>query len=292
MKKILLLLVLSLTIILSGCSNTVISNPNGIVLSLTESLLEYMPYEKEQVPSFTFAKKANFNTISNTKFTFQKILSNNDDFLVSEEITKLFTQYEGRIETKIDNERVSSKTRMNRIEEKDDKRKVIRVNLLVDEELLPNQERPLRVVYDEVAFIMLDNGLQLTLEYRRFTAEGITYYAWRYTRSITLYLHFPLMVHINENNQRELLILPLPNYTKYSVGPQLELKKLLETDTYLSSDYYQFNYPEKDNSQEIVKQFYIDNHEGRDIAGDFVCTYLGIDYKIEFLEENFQIFKY
>lgn len=292
MKKILLLLLLFLTVILTGCSNTVTSNPDGVLLSLTDSLLEYMPYEKEQIPSFTFAKDSNFNTISNTKFSFQKILSNNDDFLVSEEIAKLLVQYEGQIETKIDNEKVSSKTRMNRIEVQDNTPKTVRVNLLVDEELLPNQERALRVVYDEVAFIMLDNGLQLTLEYRRFTSEGITYYAWRYTRSITLYLHFPLMVHINQDNQRELLILPLPNYTKYSVGPQLELKKLLEADTYLSSDYYKFNYPAKENAQEIVKQFYINNHQGREISDDFVCTYLGIDYKIEFSEESFRISKY
>lgn len=289
MRKILIVLVTSLVLLLSGCANDVKSNPNGIKLTLSDEVIKYMPYSSDEIPYIVLFEDLNLNTVVNSKFTFQEVLSGNDDFVVSDAIAGLFTKYQDNLVVKVDNETVSATSQLNRIEIKDGKRKVIREKLPVDPEEYPGEDKPLSVVYDEVAFIMLENGLQLTLEYRRFTSNNKTYYVWRYTRSIMLYLHYPLMVYKNDDGNNMLVILPLPNYTRYSVGPQLTLKKLINEDTYLKEDYYTFSF-DKTKKDDIIN-YYINRHQGVLDGEQLTCTYLGIDFLIRFQEESFKIEK-
>ena len=44
----------------------------------------------------------NLNTIKYSRFTFQEILSGNDDFIVSDAISDLLNEYQDNIYTKID----------------------------------------------------------------------------------------------------------------------------------------------------------------------------------------------
>ncbi len=52
---------------------------------------------------------------------------------------------------------------------------------------------------NEIAYITLDNGLQLTINYLKFQVEQEdksikTYYSWQYSESIRMILYYPLMV--------------------------------------------------------------------------------------------------
>lgn len=288
MKKILVGILLCFVLLLTGCSNELKSNPNGVKLYLNDEIIKYMPYEKDVVPFFVFSEGMNLNTIKYSRFTFQEILSGNDDFIVSDAISDLLNEYQDNIYTKIDTQTISSTTRMNRIKIVNGKPKVIKEKLPVDE-VFTSDDKKQKVVYDEVAFVLLENGLQLSIEYRRFNSNGKTYYAWRYTRSITLYLHYPLMVYKNEEGKNRLIILPLPNYTKYSVGPQLALKSLIEEDTYLKESYYNFSF--EPNRKDDIINFYIERYNGVADNNKITCTYLGIDFIITFDENTFKIAK-
>ena len=52
MKKILVGILLCFVLLLTGCSNELKSNPNGVKLYLNDEIIKYMPYEKDVVPFF------------------------------------------------------------------------------------------------------------------------------------------------------------------------------------------------------------------------------------------------
>ena len=50
-------------------------------------------------------------------------------------------------------------------------------------------------VYNEIAHILLDDGLILSINYARFIdSDNVTYYKWQTTESIRMVLHYPFMI--------------------------------------------------------------------------------------------------
>lgn len=272
------LLILVLLLFLGGCfKNEVVPNENEIHLYLDEEYTQHMPYE--EIPSFTFSFNGIFNTLKYVPETYYTLFARNDDVILSDEISNLLKKYEDRTEYVIEEETVETATRINTL---DASGKQITHQYLVDD----------KKVYDEIAYISLENGLKLTIDYRRFTSEGKTYYVWSYTNNLNMHLYYPLMV-VEVNNQRYLLLLTLPNRVNFQVGPGLKVENMLKRDDYLDEVRYTFNYLDDYEILEAkisqIKNYYLDEYDGYTEGSDFFFTYLGIKYKIIFNEENFII---
>lgn len=279
MKKLLLLILLIVMgFTLSGClGNKVIPNEGKIELYLDPSFQEYMHYE--EVPSFTLEFLGTIYTIEHVPSTNYTIFASNDDFILSEILLDLFEEYQDAIEFEIASTERAATTRMNA---RDENNKAIPTTLVVDDEQL---------IY-EVAYISLENGLKLSLDYRRFVSEGKTYIAWRYTSNISMFLYFPLMV-AEIDGTKELLLLALPSRIAFQVGPQLKLDNLMRRSDYLQDTKYSFGYRSDQDTieaqQNYVKAYYIDNHQGN-MQGDMLhFHYLDVEYAVEFFDNVFTI---
>lgn len=286
-KIIVLALAVLLLGILSGCSSPLTFHEDGIELRLHAGYQRYMTYE--EVPTYTFGKGYNLNALTREEAPHEAILSGNDDFLVSDIITALFEENKDRLVIKEDNRSISSTTKMNRRTYNTAKEKYETESISLGVDAIDTEEGRISYVFEETAYVGLENGLQLTLEYRRFVSDGETYYAWRYTKSIKIYLHYPLMLLPD----KEMLILTLPTYTRYSVGPQLKLDNVIQEETYLDPSYYHFAYrddlPTQADSVEYITDYYKTYHNGVIVDSTLQFTYLDRVFKIEFLETSFLI---
>ncbi len=273
-KRIVIFIVLGLFLItLSSCfKNQVNPNEGSIRLYLDEEFISYMEYL--EVPDFVLTFEGVFNTIANTPDTNACIFASNDDVRLSPIIAKLIENYSVYVDViKID------KAKTARINTLDENGKTVVNNFLIDNELS----------YDEVAYLSLPNGLKMTINYRRFISQGITYYCWRYTSSITLYLYFPLMV-IREDSKKKLLLLTLPDRIGFQVGSQLKVTNIITKDEYLSDAKYTFEYLDDiEDKITYVKNYYLINHQGYEENNHFYFQYLNIKYEIIFLENAFTI---
>lgn len=287
-KKIILLAFALLFLgILSGCSSPLTSYDDGITLSIDSGYQRYMTYD--EIPTYTFGKGRELNALVREDAPHEAILSGNDDFMVSDIIAALFVENQDRLVIKEDNRSISSTTKINRREYNEAKQKYETESITLPVDAIDTDEGRVSYVFEETAYVGLENGLQLTLEYRRFVSEGETYYAWRYTKSIKIYLHYPLMLLPD----KEMLIVTLPTYTRYSVGPQLKLDNVIEEETYLDPSYYHFAYRDDLTTQEekveYIQTYYETYHSGVLVDNKLQFTYLTVLYEIEFLETSFLI---
>lgn len=280
MKKIYILVLIMLLFSLSGCfKNKVLPNENEIILRLESKYTALMPYDESDIPNFKFEFEGTFNTIQYVSKTYYAVFATNDDFLLSKEIEKVLKANEGRVEYVIQAQDTEPTTRINSM---NDEGKQVANHYPVD-----NLD-----IFDETAFIDLENGLKLSIDYRRFVSDGITYYVWRYTQNLAMYLYYPLMV-IEENDKKELLILTLPNQIKFQVGTTLSLDKVLENDDYLHVDKYTFNYLDRytsitDKQQQII-DYYVNGYEGVLESNTLYFNYLNIKYKLILHDDYFTI---
>ena len=274
-RKILLLIVLSFSSLFLVACNEVEPNENSVTLYLTESFQDLINYE--EIPSFTLNFNGTLNTISNVNKTYYTVFSNNDDKILSDAISELLSAYEGKVEYVVVNEDEVSKRKFSIIENGE----------------LKNIDMPCddNKVYDEVAYIALDNGLKLTIDYCRFVSDGKTYYTWRYSSSIAMYLYYPVMTILNDS-QKELVLLTLPNKVALHVGPELKLASILTKEEYLDSSMYSFNYASGETLEEkkaCVVEYYQDyNYEKIDDTS-FYFTYLNNKFKLVMNETAFTI---
>lgn len=288
MKKIIVLGIAILSLgVLSGCSSPLTFHEDGIELSIHSGYQRYMTYE--EIPTYTFGEGHGLNALVREEAPHEAILSGNDDFLVSEIITSLFEENQERVVIKEDNRSISSTTKINRREYNSVKEKYETESITMIVDPIDTDEGRISYVFEETAYVGLENGLQLTLEYRRFVSEGQTYYAWRYTKSIKIYLHYPLMLQPD----KEMLIVALPTYTRYSVGPQLKLDNVINEETYLDPSYYHFAYRDDLTTQEdkinYIVNYYETYHNGVMVDNTLQFIYLSVLYEIEFLETSFLI---
>lgn len=279
MKKLLMILLIGFLLLLSGCRNVVKPNEGQITLYLDEEFTQYMNYE--EIPSFTLTFSGVINTSDVDRIkTYQTIFASNDDLKLSGIISDLFNRYQNRMEVVI--------------VEVLENRKTARLNTYEDGELKQlNYPTDDEKEYYEVAYIDLENGLKLTLDYRRFISNGINYYVWRYTSLIGMSIYYPLMV-INNNGTKEFVILTLPNLVTFQVGPQLKAKNVINDKNYLASPtFYSFEYLDKfetfDEKKQYVIDYYVNGYEGYFEGDKLLFTYLGVKFKVTFNDTNFYI---
>lgn len=274
-RKILLVIVLVFSsLLLVGCNET-IPNENSVTLYLADSYKDMI--KDTEVPSFTLNFKGNLNTIANVNKTYYTVFSNNDDIILSDAISELLAEYEGRVEYVIVNEDEVAQRKFS----------VIENGVLKNIDMKCDDNK----VYDEVAYIDLENGLKLTIDYCRFVSDGKTYYTWRYSRSIAMYLYYPLM-KINNNSNIELVLLTLPNKVKLHVGPELKLINILDKDEYFEKGMYTFEY-QSGETEEEKKAYVINYYQGYKYNkiddNSFTFEYLNNKFKVELQENTFSI---
>ncbi len=271
-----IIMILSLTV-LSGCfKNQVVAHQGQIRLYLDESFTTHMSYE--QVPDFTFTFEGTINTIANVPDTNATVFASNDDVVFSAMVAELIEEYS--VYTEVVATKEVPTTQINTL---DDNNKTVVHQYPVDG----------GITYDEVAYLSLDNGLKMTINYRRFVSDGITYYCWRYTSNITFYLYYPLMI-IEESGTKKIVLLALPNRVTFQVGSQLKASNILSKDEYLNATKYTFAYPEVEGDKvTYVKEYYLNNHEGYEVENgledDFYFQYLGIRYQVLFHDQSFTL---
>lgn len=299
MKKILLVLTLMLSFVFTGCSLTdnTTENEGTITLEILDEYLSYLDYKSSEMPNFTLVFEGIVNTNEAVKNKNEVIFSNNDDFVMSEIIANLINKYKDdktRFTTIVVSEELKAETMMN-------SKKIVNGKEKYEKHYLEVYGKK---IYNEICYITLENGLQLSIDYRRFESfdenENLkTYYAWQYRQSMRMILHYPLIV-VKNNNKKVFVIVPLLNNTSYTIGTQLDVKKILENDKYYTDPGFRtFFYPNYDENKgmtpeelqdniDYVKQFYLDNFEGND-ESIFTFKYLERLYSIEFKDTNYVI---
>ena len=269
---ILIFIVLFTSLFLSACNDT-IPNDGKVTLDISS---DYKEYIKSEIPSFTLYFDGTLNTIKNVNKSYYTVFSGNDDIILSDALSKLFKEYEGKVEFEIVKEKKSRNREFSYLEDGKVKNKM----MPLDDE----------VSYNEVAYIPLSNGLKLTIDYCRFVSEGVTYYSWCYERSISMYLYYPIMVIENEG-VKELTILTVPNKVKIHVTPELRLSNILQKDTYTKPNLYNFEYASGSTIEEkknIVWDYY-EAYNLSERADNFTFIYLNNKYQVELNDVGFQI---
>lgn len=291
MKKVLLVLVLLLTLFLTGCKGffepVVVPNENSITLKLEEDFASVIEGE---IPTFTFHFDGTLNTNKNINKSFYTVFSNNDDIILSNALNKLFEQYKDRMYVELVGSQSVNSTLFSTLNE---------YGAVENVKYTPDDYK----VYDETAYISLENGLKLTIDYRRFIYNGENYYTWRYTNSITMYLYYPMLA-INDGLTNKLMMISLPNRVTYSVGPTLKLENILNGTTYADGPeclYYTFKYvfdldkdgnePPLEQKQQYIIDYYVNEMNGTydETTKIITYSYLGNDFTVELLENNFKM---
>lgn len=299
MKKYWIFILFIVIILLSGCGGTKVNaNYGSIVFEFPEEYLKYLPYD--EVPSFTFEFEGTIYTNSGASRSNHKYFSRNDDFIFSEILADFFKKYEAdnRLTVRLFSQDEQYETKMNRLVEDKNGMLVQKSEIMK----VKNGE-----IFNEIAYINLENGLSLTVDYRRFISdhegEEKTYYSWRYVAPISMVLHYPVMLHTNAVGEKIILIVPLPPKVVYHLGVsrQLPLENLFKKDDYFEENFRRFYYPEfsndprenedfdRDQNIRTVKDFYIRDLEGREEEGKLYFTYLGYNFEVIFEEETFLI---
>lgn len=310
MKKILILIVLLFPLFLTGCDfrNTVEPRENSITLSLDD---EYANFIDGEIPSFTFNFEGTLNVIANNPNKFYVQFSNNDDKILSDALNKLFEQYKDRMHIEL----ISKKEGVNKALFS----KLNEYGTVINEEYTPDDYAE----YDEFAFIELENGLKLRIEYRRFKYNGANYYTWSYRTPLSMVLVYPFMVLEGEmTNSFALIALPTkvaPNIYNNSVAnKKINISNLINGKTYTynpDSMYYTYSYVEvsqsKDEQQKILDNqqfiidYYVNNHNGiyeetisqeqteeglKDVVVKTIkYQYLGNEFIINLYDTNFKM---
>ena len=271
-KIFLPVLALLLVFLLTSC-NSVVPNLNSITLKLDEKFDDYM---FEKAPDFEFKFNGNLNTVDSVNKTYYTVFSYNEDDILSEALTMLFDQYKDSIKYEIVN---TDEVKMRKYSHLDSEGNLYNVEMVCDD----------GKVYDEVAYISLPNGLKLTVDYCRFISNGVTYYTWRYSRSIAMYLYYPLMV-VDDNGIRKIVLLTLPNMVSYTINPDQKLASLLTKDTYLDSSFYTFEYFDDGNDKvEYVLDYYKDYNLSKISDNVYNFVYLNSEFKLMLNENSFVI---
>lgn len=285
MKKTMMLFMLVMLVLLTGCSCDFVemfkihTDPmeGGFTLSIDSKLLDHIPYE--ELPTYTLEYEGVINVARNRTGEFEYALYGNDDYKVSRIVEKLIEEYEekDRITYRLIKKDTEMETWMNKEENGKRVQDYIKVK---DSE-----------IYNEMAYIALENGLILSFNYARFSDfSGNTYYRWQKTENIRFVLHYPVMMYKNkETNVNEFVIMALPNGVIYNYSTTTKkVDSVLGNDKFLEAEWYTFNYAEsyEKNYQDYV-DYYINNFNGKwNEDGTLRHEFLGYTFDIEFTEKN------
>lgn len=305
-KKYLIILIFIFLFVFTACGKIEVDiNNNSFTLEFPKESLEYLPYD--EIPNFTFNFEGVIRTLkgdthSDIFLSNQKTFKKNDDFLTSEIIEKFINEYleKDRIMFRVSKFEKQFETRMNKLEvDSNGEEKLVSQIMKVKE----------GEVYNEIAHVSLENGLMLTLDYRRFVSdfegEEKTYYSWTYASSIRMVLHYAFLIDVDSNNKKTLYILTLPPKVTYELGLNVKhpINRMLEKEFYLNENFKMFYYPDyldaKEEERELdvedninqVKSYYERDFNGRFENDIYMFTYLGYDFKIDFDDKYFVINK-
>ena len=282
-KSNLLLIILICLISLTGCSCKEIFSfsvtpvENGITLTYDQDLKNHLAYDDIELPNYTIDFEGSLNITQNRQGEFECIFAQNDDFTVSKLIKNIIEEYRGK-----------NRVAFREISQDDELETWMNLRNETQDEKIYLQVKDGKI-YNEIAYITLENGLQLTINYARFIdKDNNEYYRWQKTESIRVVLHYPLMV-IKQGEAQKFVFMALPNRVIYNFDTTTKtIEDLTTKEKFLGSEFYTFEYPNgyQEDYQKFI-DYYVNNLDGRFIGNDFVYTYLGYDFKIEFTEENF-----
>ena len=139
-----------------------------------------------------------------------------------------------------------------------------------------------------------EDGTRYSCSFRTFVSDGKRYYAFAWTGNLEIKMNMPIMV-VKENDEKKLLLLPLPYDTKYTVSNNARLDAIMKKDSYLDESNYVFDYPnvfyhtdyvidgseEKlpeytpEQKRELVIKWYEKYCKGEYIEGVFYVEYAG-----------------
>lgn len=281
-KYILVIFILMTTFTLYSCScnnlkNDYIVMPNGVDITVKQEYLEHMLI-KETVPSIHFDYN-NVRISSNLSDNSIVYFVQNDQVLLSDAFAYHLSQYEKDelIETRV----------VERVEKN---------GAILGKDRYPLDEGTKSL--EKIVIATTKDGTRFSYSFRTFTSNGKTYYAYTYIENMSIGLEMPFMTVV-ENNEKKLVLLPLPYDTKYIVGGRnIDVEKLLTKEEYLNTtdkNYYIFNYSpylqsitqEKEQLIDLVKAWYEKYCNGHEEEGIFIVEYLGIKFSINFDYEKF-----
>lgn len=281
------LILLLLVITLSGCELNIFKveteeNIGSFTLSIDSDVIEYL--NTDELPTYTLNYEGTLYSGKNRTGEYEIAFYNNDDLKLSKIIEKLIQEYEdkNRVVYRLKETKTEAETWIN-IDTKEGKEKdYIKVK---DGKL-----------YNEIAYISLENGLCLSMNYARFKDyENNTYYRWEKTEGIRMVLHYPLMVYYNEENQRnEFVVMPIPNGTIINFDTTTKkVSALLKDDKFIDESYYTYSYFDDtktvEENKQIVTDYYLNNTEATETSEGIECKFLGNKFLITLNENNFKI---
>lgn len=312
MKKVFIILILIISLTLTGCGdgglfrNVVEPRENSVTLSLDD---DYASFIDGEIPSFTFNFNGTLNVIANNPNKFYVQFSNNEDKILSDALTELFEQYKDRTHIELVNKKQNvSKALFSTLN---------KYGEVINETYTPDDY----CEYEEIAFINLENGLKLKIEYRRFIYNGKNYYTWTYRTPLSMVLTYPFMVLKNEGSMtNKLVLISLPTrvapniYNNAVADKKIGLETIINGNNYIYNEdniYYTYSYVNvseskdetqilKDNQQYII-DYYVNElnadvvEEERTIEGNptnikvIYYSYLGNNFKVELFEKTFKM---
>lgn len=283
--KYILLLVISILLSISlGCNLNIfrvetVENDGSFTLTIDEDVLKYL--NTTDIPNYTCTFDGVLKSSKYRTGEFEIAFYDNDDFFLSKIIENLINEYKekNRVSFKSISSDNETESWMNRKQDDLNEKEYIKIK--------DNK------IYNEIVYISLENGLQLSINYARFSDfEGNTYYRWQKTEGIRFVLHYPLMVYHNEEHDRnEVVVMPLPNGVIYYFDTTTkQIDALLKNDKYLKEEYYKFGYVNSyEKDYDNIVNYYLTDAKGVKTSEGIECEFMSNKFLVTFAEDSFSL---
>lgn len=284
-SKYILLLVISILLSISlGCNLNIfrvetVENDGSFTLTIDEDVLKYL--NTTDIPNYTCTFDGVLKSSKYRTGEFEIAFYDNDDFFFSRIIENLINEYKekNRVSFKSISSDNETESWMNRKQDDVNEKEYIKIK--------DNK------IYNEIVYISLENGLQLSINYARFSDfEGNTYYRWQKTEGIRFVLHYPLMVYHNEEHDRnEVVVMPLPNGVIYYFDTTTkQIDALLKNDKYLKEEYYRFGYVNSyEKDYDNIVNYYLTDAKGVKTSEGIECEFMSNKFLVTFAEDSFSL---
>lgn len=284
-SKYILLLVISILLSISlGCNLNIfrvetVENDGSFTLTIDEDVLKYL--NTTDIPNYTCTFDGVLKSSKYRTGEFEIAFYDNDDFFLSKIIENLINEYKekNRVSFKSISSDNETESWMNRKQDDVNEKEYIKIK--------DNK------IYNEIVYISLENGLQLSINYARFSDfEGNTYYRWQKTEGIRFVLHYPLMVYHNEEHDRnEVVVMPLPNGVIYYFDTTTkQIDALLKNDKYLKEEYYKFGYVNSyEKDYDNIVNYYLTDAKGVKTSEGIECEFMSNKFLVTFAEDSFNL---
>ena len=284
-SKYILLLVISILLSISlGCNLNIfrvetVENDGSFTLTIDEDVLKYL--NTTDIPNYTCKFDGVLKSSKYRTGEFEIAFYDNDDFFLSRIIENLINEYKekNRVSFKSISSDNETESWMNRKQDDVNEKEYIKIK--------DNK------IYNEIVYISLENGLQLSINYARFSDfEGNTYYRWQKTEGIRFVLHYPLMVYHNEEHDRnEVVVMPLPNGVIYYFDTTTkQIDALLKNDKYLKEEYYKFGYVNSyEKDYDNIVNYYLTDAKGVKTSEGIECEFMSNKFLVTFAEDSFSL---